>query len=358
MDMKREVQNKLLLINNGYPSKEYPNYTTWAATIGKCLEKSGFKVDLLVIKYRLFKSITKIKNYLLFFYKLLTIDLSCYEIIYINYPTHALPIFFNRTLKLEKVYMHWHGYDLIGNYLYNRIVHKVLSSIIRKCRHFTPSQWYRNILINMFKASTGNVFVSPSGGVDIDLFKPMESKRRDNFVIGFASGLSYDKGIGLLFEIMLKYREIEKGINIPVEFNIINYAPDAHVFIDKLNKNDIPITVFDKMGKSDMYKFYNAIDLIMTSESESLGLIVLEAMSCNIPVVTFDICAFPDFVISSVSGERVKHTDNIEINAMRFIESIITIKNNYNTYTPREIVVRNYSENSVIEQYKTVLNER
>jgi glycosyltransferase involved in cell wall biosynthesis len=353
---------RLLLINNGYPSKEYPSYTTWAASIGHCLELAGFNVDLLVIKYTSLKFMSKVKNYLLYFMRLMIKNTSQYEVVYINYPTHALPVFLNRTLKIDKVYFHWHGYDLIliKNYVYNRIAHKLLSPIIKKCRHFVPSSYYKNELIRKFQVKAENIIISPSGGVDVHLFRPLETKRHSNkFVIGFASGLAYEKGLGLLYDIMLRYRTIEDKINGPVEFNIINYAQDAASFIKDINERKIPVVIWEKMNKSDMHKFFNTIDvLLMTSESESLGLVVLEAMSCNRPALTYDICAFPDFVLPSVSGERVTLTNDVATNADNFVEALARVKNNYIAYSPRELVIKYYSEESVVECYKNALESK
>jgi glycosyltransferase involved in cell wall biosynthesis len=350
---------RLLLINNGYPSKEYPNYTTWAASIGYCLELAGFDVDLLVIKYTSLKFTSKIKNYLQYFFRLMTKNTAPYEVIYINYPTHALPLFLNRTLKIRKIYFHWHGYDLIliKNYVQNRIAHKLLLPVIKKCRHFVPSSYYKDELIRKFQVKSEKIIISPSGGVNIHRFRSLKSEHGKKFVIGFASGLAYEKGLGLLYDIMLRYKIIEDTINSPVEFGIINYAQDAAAFIKDIQEREIPVAIWNKMNKDDMYKFFNTIDiLLMTSESESLGLVVLEAMSCNKPAVTYDICAFPDFVLPSVSGERVTFTTDRTANVNGFIEAIVRVKNNYALYSPRELVIKYYSQESVVECYKNVLD--
>jgi glycosyltransferase involved in cell wall biosynthesis len=264
-------------------------------------------------------------------------------------------------MRLEKAYMHWHGYDLLGghsrgNYTRNKIMHRILRSVIQKCRHFVPSNFYREILVNKFSVPVQNITISPSGGVNMDIFKPVNMERKNSaWNIGFASGLAYEKGAGMLFDIMLKYKTIEEKINMPVVFNIINYAQDAEELTQKMNAANIPIIVWERMNKSDMYKFHNSIDvLIMTSESESLGLVVLEAMACGKPAVTFDICAFPDFVLPGISGERVELTRDSQTNADNFIAALVKIKNNYAAYNPRSITAGSYSEAAVVETYKKV----
>jgi len=113
-----------------------------------------------------------------------------------------------------------------------------------------------------------------------------------------------------------------------------------------------------KMKKNEMPRFYNTIDLLLfpSCVSESLGLVVLEAMSCGVPVITFDFCAFPEFVISNVSGEKVELKDSFDDNLEGFIRAIVHVKDNRHLYRPRDIVIEKYSEDMTIKNYKTDLD--
>jgi glycosyltransferase involved in cell wall biosynthesis len=286
--------------------------------------------------------------------------MSKYDYIYINYPTHAIPVFFNITASIKKTYFHWHGYDLIGAGIYTSIVHKYLGKRIRRVRHFVPSTHYKNILINKFHVDENNIFISPSGGVDVDLFKKDDSKTnkdKEVFVIGYASGLIANKGVAVLYEIMKKYKVLEQRCNIRIEFSIINYSEEAEKYIHNIQINELPVNIWSRMEKKEMVDFYSTIDLLlMPSPSESLGLVVLEAMSCSVPVITFNICSFPDFVISNISGERVDQSDEQEDNVNGFLDAIVLVKNNYNRYNPRDIVLKKYSQKMVVSNYKQVFN--
>jgi hypothetical protein len=110
--MHLKKQKKILLVNNGYPSKIYPNYTTYIATIHECLLKAGFYVDLIVISYDRPGILRKLRKYIIFSLRLLSINLKQYDIIYINHPPFALSIFFRKIKRPYRYFLHWHGNDL------------------------------------------------------------------------------------------------------------------------------------------------------------------------------------------------------------------------------------------------------
>jgi glycosyltransferase involved in cell wall biosynthesis len=212
-------------------------------------------------------------------------------------------------------------------------------------------------LINKFNVKENNVFISPSGGVNIELFnKAPINKDNKKFIIGYASGLDDSKGANILYEIIKKYKELENRIKSIIEYNLINYAENKTEKYKKKNKEKKKKKKKKKkMKKEEMTSFYNTMDLlIMPSLGESLGLVALEAMSCDIPIITFDICAFPDFVLSNISGERVEYKSDFNENVKNFIEAIVLVKENYNSYRARNLIVEKYSENTVIENYKNI----
>ncbi len=106
---------KVLLVNNGFPSKANPNYTTYIKSIQDCLESAGFNVETLVISYD--KPITKYRKflkYIAFWFKCLSQNLKNIDYIYVNHLPYCWPIVFNHTLKSNRVLIHWHGNELVG----------------------------------------------------------------------------------------------------------------------------------------------------------------------------------------------------------------------------------------------------
>ena len=55
-----------------------------------------------------------------------------------------------------------------------------------------------------------------------------------------------------------------------------------------------------------MYKFYRNIDIcLMFSKRESLGLVVLEAMACNVPVIARNTTSMTELILPGINGELI-----------------------------------------------------
>lgn len=349
---------KVLLINNGYPSHNNPNYTTYIKSIEECIKESGCQVNNIVLQYNgEIKTLSKIIQYLRFWSNCLTSKLDA-DVVYINHIPFAWTILFNPNLRKRRVIIHWHGNDLVGKSKPLKWIHNLISKKCSKYQHIVPSEYFKRKLLEKFKLSLP-VLVSPSGGVDTELFCPSDSSvDNQGIVIGYASGLIEAKGADLLYELMKRNADIENATHTKIAFKVINYGADAEEYIEKFKSTGVKLETDEIMGKAKMPNFFNSISiLVMPSirEGESLGLVVLEAMACGKPVLTHDICAFPEFVVAGVSGERSKYSLDIEKRTDVAIEALVKIINNYSTYNPREIVMKSYSTQSVIDFYKTLL---
>lgn len=347
----------LLFINNGYPTHANPNHSTYAKTIANCIEQSGCELDLLVVKFN--KKISpfyKLVKYFIYWIKLFVVNLNKYDKVYVNHAPFAWPIFWNFTFRKNKnkLYIHWHGDDAVNNTRFLKVTRDIVKNATKECFHIAPSMYFKKLLVDELGLNTDKIVVSPSGGVDVSVFKAETRPLGVTINLGFASGMSVGKGADLIMALVDNVENIETQINRKIIFKIIDYGSDILKYHNKLDKHKHVILI-PTMSKSQMPDYYSQIDiLIMGSrrKSESLGLVVLEAMSCGKPVVTFNDFAFPEFVKSGISGEMVDFSDNFDKNVESFMDAIVKIYNNYSAYNPREIVEKRYSKEYVIEQYK------
>ena len=343
----------VLLINNGYPSDLYPEYTTYIRSIEECIFASGNRVDKLVISFdRRITTIYKLYKYILFWIKCLTIK-TAYDTIYINHLPFALPIILNPFIGNKRLIVHWHGNELTGNHVLLMITRRVLARFVRKAQNIVPSHYFGRVLKSRFGEAGMRVRVSPSGGVDTERFKPAKSNR-DNLVIGYASGLKREKGADILIYLMEHKHEIEIVIGRKITFHVINYGNDATYYIGRMLETDSNCCkVFNRMAKKGMSSFYQTIDLLVfPSLCESLGLVSLEAMSCGVPVVAHNVCAFPEFIKPGVSGELVELFDTETEQNRAFLDAVVKTINNIESYSPRQIVEANYSKAAVTDFYR------
>jgi len=112
--------------------------------------------------------------------------------------------------------------------------------------------------------------VVPSG-VDTTRFRPKQVGESD-FIVAYIGRISPEKGIGTLVETM-------------------RLAKDTHFMIvgEKQMEVEFPdnCEYLGRIPHAQMPRIYNQVDLvILTSETEGMPLVILEAYSCNIPVLT------------------------------------------------------------------------
>ena len=348
---------KILIVNNGYPSNCYPDYTTYIKDIATCLFEAGLNVETLVIEYqKKISPIYKLSKHLLFWLYCLTKS-DNYDFIYINHLPYAWPIAFNPFIRRSTIVIHWHGNDLVGKGILPRFTSTFLKKFINRSINIVPSQYFSTLLEKDYPRLKHKIHVSPSGGVDTELF-PYDIKYHKDFRIGFASALTAEKGADMLIHLIEHKHEIEIATGRKITFQVINYGNDAEYYIGRMLEIDNDCcNVFDRMAKRQMSSFYQTINLLVfpsIRRAESLGLAALEAMSCGVPVVAHNICAFPEYIKSGVSGELVEPCDSEQEQNRAFLDTVVKAINDIGSYSPRQMVEANYSKAAVTDFYRNL----
>lgn len=347
---------KILLINNSYPSPKYPEKSTYIKSIYECIRSTGAEVDKLVLIQTGDKIWDKIKNYFILYYALCTSNLRQYSILYINHLTFMLPLFFRLPLYKGKVIIHWHGEELASNsIILNMFIYLYKHTLKTTYLHISPSKYYKHIINKKLGVPLHNIIVSPSGGVDTEVFSPSSTghHKQNEFHIGIASELSEHKGVQYFYDLIQHTPQIESITGRHIYFHYIIYGRDSAYWHTQLSKyhNVIPHMPYPK---NIMPQYYNELNLLlMLSKRESLGLVVLEAMSCNIPVIGRDTASMPELIQPGISGELVPY----KLTLKDLIDRIKLICHNLSNYTPREYVIKNYSRIAVIMSYKKIFSE-
>jgi L-malate glycosyltransferase len=347
---------KILLINNGYPSNENQQYTAYIRSIKKCIELSGQKVDLLVM-YADFKvgKFPKILAYLKYYLKLLSFpDYKKYDYVYINnYPHSFLPLIF-RLKYFNKLIIHWHGADIFAERFHNKILNRISYIFIpQDCRHIAPSKYFANSVSKALNLKVEDVFISASGGVDISKFTP-NKKYKEGFHVGFASHISKEKGFDMFARLVKNAKVLEEKFDIKLYFHYISYGAEKKFYNEKFKDNE-KVIIHELYSKDSMPDFYAEIDLLLLSTrlSESLGLVSLEAMSCDVPVVGTDAFAMKEYILGSYTGERFEIRNYEEM-----IKAVGRVVRNQEAYRPRQFVIQNYSMQSVADGYREFFNAK
>jgi glycosyltransferase involved in cell wall biosynthesis len=169
-----------------------------------------------------------------------------------------------------------------------------------------PSFYFKEILENTEHKIFENIIISPSGGVNTNIFylKNHNFPRNiDKITITYTSRLEEGKG-WKDFLIAVK-RIVKTSKNICVK--IIGYGSEYKMvtaFIEKdtvLSKN---IEILISPSQELIADIYNESDIFIfpTRLPESLGLVALEAMSCGLPVIGSRIGAIPEYLKDGYNG--------------------------------------------------------
>lgn len=140
-------------------------------------------------------------------------------------------------------------------------------------------------------------------GVDIKQFKHYEAAREADFVVGNVKTLKPIYGIDILVRAFALLCENNKGKNIILK--IAGTGP----------QHDELVNLCRALGISDKVQFLGYIDngllpqlyaqfdvSVSLSRSESFGVVAVEAMACQCPVVTSDAEGFKEVVEDEVTG--------------------------------------------------------
>ncbi|MGE0635606.1 MAG: glycosyltransferase family 4 protein [Bacteroidia bacterium] len=349
---------KILLINNLYPTEQNPQPAAYIKTQKDCLEAAGAQVDLLVLRADFKGFISKYFSYLKFFAQLFfNLSYSKYKLVYLNHLPNYFFVLFVHFPFMKNVVIHWHGSEIYAPNLHNHWLNRISYLFTpKRFYHIAPSEYFAREVAQVMKIKPEQVFISPSGGVDMDKFKPSDKQARANeLVIGFASELSFMKGADTLLKLVEGTDELEEKCGRKIRFKVISYGRNKSYFLKEFKAFEKKIEVLKPIPNGEMARFFNSLDILFfptRRKAESLGLVALEAMACGKPVLGPKSFALPEYIKPGINGEFYENdiVDEVQRVLLKMIQNI-------DNYKPREFVAEKYSKKAVIEGYKVFLKQ-
>lgn len=301
---------KIFLISNMYPTVEHPTYGIFVKNFEESIIKEGHLVaPKVVIEGRLPSLRAKIFGYLKFYRQIIRYGLKKdYDLIYVHYILHSvIPLVLIRPFIKKPVVLNAHGSDILPKSLSLSIVQKMVGRFIRRASLIVvPSDYYRQVVVEKLKAEPSRIFVSPSGGVDIELMKPQPASAKDDlFTVGYVSRIDEGKGWDIYLESLkiLKDRFPQKNL----KGLMVGDGAQRDDMLARLREYSLE-DVVEYVGlkpQGELPRYFSRMDVFVfptIRSTESLGLVGLEAMACGVPVIGSKIGGLQGYIDEDFNG--------------------------------------------------------
>lgn len=216
----------------------------------------------------------------------------------------------------------------------------------------TPSHWLAE-KARRSALSSSPLTVIPNG-IDTDIFSPVEKQLARKSL-----NLPVDKKI-VLFIASGGIKNEFKGAEHVLE--IAGYTKDEDmVFLCVGGQKDkIYDNIIERSGTPDkliLRNYYSASDvLVFPSQAENFPLVILEAMSCGLPVAAFDVGGVSESITDNVDGLVVEQNNTTAL--AEAVYSLVNEKNN-SSEIRRNKVIKNFSiatmGQSYLDLYQSIL---
>ena len=324
---KENNKKKILLVSNMYPSEKYKFYGSFVRNTKILLEENGFIVDK-VVKYKETKFLNKLFSYIMFYIKT-TIKgiVNNYDYIYVHYISHSSfgAIIPKVTSKNTKLVLNAHGNDVVADFDFEKKNEKKSKKFLKFADNVVvPSNYYKKVMIDKYGVFENIITVYPSGGVDTEKFRKKdknESKKISNLkeeysYVGYISRIEKNKGYDVFLKSIKNLEEEGKIGN--KKFLIIGTGSEEDKMYKLIKELDILkyLEIRNMVSQDELVDIYNSLDLFIFPtyrESESLGLVGLEAMACETFLIASKNYGPTDYVINKKNGLFFEPKDDIDL---------------------------------------------
>jgi len=158
---------------------------------------------------------------------------------------------------------------------------------------------------NKLEWKTKNCKVIPN---PISFYPNTSSSLTDKRIIGVGSP-SYNKG----FDLLLKSWIVLKKDYPDWKLNIFGATDKSQFAINEAKKMDLDVAQIFKGEVKDIEKEYlNSSILVLPSRSEGFGMVLIEAMACGLPCVSFDCPSGPRYIINEGEDGFLVENESVE----------------------------------------------
>ena len=221
-------------------------------------------------------------------------------------------------------------------------------------RIISPSQSSKKGIIQDFKCNPKNITVI-NNGIDTSEFKPLTNSHRNPYrLITTASADVPLKGLDYTLKALNLLKTNYPKIHLIV-IGTIKENGHTRRLIDKLGLEP-NITFKSNILKADITELYSTSSIaIVSSLYEGFGYPVIEAMSCEVPLIATNTSSIPELTGKYASLIEPRNHEAI-------IESTIKILSHYDKYKEiaikgRQHVIENFNWAKITKEYENIIYE-
>ncbi len=214
-----------------------------------------------------------------------------------------------------------------------------------------------------YGARAEKIMVVPNG-IEVARFKKARCSRctKDPRMVGLVGRVDNVKDIKTFLQVMAivkkEYQKVAAWIIGPTD-NQPEYYTECTELLDMLGLND----TISFTGIADVLDYYKKMDvLVLTSIKEAMPLVVMEAMTCGIPVVTTDVGACNELVYGLDDGigpagivARIRDVQAIAVATVKILKDRELASDFGENGIKR--IERLYREDLIIKQYFNIYQE-
>ncbi len=316
-------KKKILLVSNMYPSDKYKHYGIFVKNVEELLINNGFLVDRVVMTKHPGK-ITKIFSYMkLYIHTIWKSLFNNYDYIYVHFISHSSlgAVISKITSKNVKLILNAHGNDVLADMDFEKKNEERSKKYIKYADSVVvPSNYYKNVIKTKYNYNEDKIYVYPSGGVDTNRFIKTNQKDAKKTLslsdkysyIGYVSRIEKNKGYDVFLKAIKELVDKDKITN--EKFLVVGGGLEEDKFNELVKDLGIKdyLEIRNMVSQEELINIYNSLDIFVFPtyrQSESLGLVGLEAMACETLVIASNNYGPTDYVVNNKNGKFFKPQD-------------------------------------------------
>ncbi|KAF7775463.1 hypothetical protein PCIT_a1659 [Pseudoalteromonas citrea] len=251
-----------------------------------------------------------------------------YDFVYFHYLTYStlclLPFLF---LSKPKYIINIHGDDLVGCSWVHKVMGTFSGVILKHCvAVVVPSEHFKQELIKRFSwFKEHKVIVSPSGGINSEIFYPMHNNELAGYSLGYISRIDEGKGWPELLQAIAKLKTLAPALYDRISLDMYGTGSQVEQMKQLIGELQLEGTIIyhGAVSQPELGEKYRQMTcFVFPTHRESFGLVAVEAMSCGLPILASNVAPVNDIVQNGRNGLlfNVKDADSLAKAIIEFFD--------------------------------------